>query len=53
LSTIKNCADKIIMFYDGHIVYEGTPNDLIVSENPYAKQFITSSIEGPMKMLLS
>lgn len=53
LSTIKNCADKVIMFYGGNIVYEGTPNDMIQSENPYAKQFINSSIEGPMQMMTS
>ena len=53
LSTIKNCADKVIMFYDGKIVFEGTPDEMMVSDNPYAKQFVNSSIEGPMKMLTS
>ena len=51
LSTIKNCADKIIMFYGGNIVFEGTPQEMMISNNPYAKQFINSSIEGPMQML--
>ena len=53
LSTIKNCADKIIMFYGGNIVFEGTPQEMMISNNPYAKQFINSSIEGPMQMLTS
>ena len=53
LSTIKNCADKVIMFYGGNIVFEGTPEEMMRSENPYAKQFINSSIEGPMQMLTS
>ena len=41
------------MFYGGSIVYQGTPDDMMHSENPYAKQFINSSIEGPMQMLTS
>ncbi len=53
LSTIMGCADKVIMFYEGHIVFEGTPQELTQSDNPYAKQFITSSIDGPMKMMMS
>ena len=53
LSTIKNCADNVIMFYGGNIVFEGTPEEMMYSDNPYAKQFINSSIEGPMKMLTS
>lgn len=53
LSTIMGCADKVIMFYDGKIVFTGTPKELITSDNPYAKQFINASIEGPMKMLMT
>ena len=53
LSTIKNCADKVIMFYGGNIVFEGTVQEIMTSDNPYAKQFINSSIEGPMQMLTS
>ena len=53
LSTIMGCADNVIMFYEGHIVYKGSPQDMMVSDNPYAKQFRESSIEGPMKMLTS
>ena len=53
LSTIKNCADKVIMFYGGNIVFEGTSEEMMRSENPYAKQFINSSIEGPMQMMTS
>lgn len=53
LSTINGCADRVIMFYGGKIVYEGTPKDMLISDNPYAKQFINASVEGPMKMLTS
>lgn len=53
LSTIMSCADKVIMFYEGHIVFKGTPQELKTSDNPYAKQFIAASVEGPMKMMMS
>ena len=53
LSTIMNCADKVIMFYEGSIVFRGTPQELTTSDNPYAKQFLSASIDGPMKMLMS
>ena len=51
LSTIMNCADRVIMFYEGHIVFEGSPEDLEMSDNPYAVQFMNASVDGPMKML--
>ena len=53
LSTIMNCADRVIMFYDGRIVFEGSPEDLEMSDNPYAVQFMNASVDGPMKMMMS
>lgn len=50
MSTILRCSDRVIMLYDGHIVFEGTPKDFVSKENTYAKQFIEASIEGPMKV---
>ncbi len=50
MSTITRTADRVIMLYDGKIVFEGTPAGLIRQENPYTKQFVTASLEGPMKM---
>ena len=49
-STIKRCSDKVIMLYDGHIVFRGTPQDLLKEDNPYTKQFVSASIDGPMKI---
>ncbi len=50
LSTIKRCADKIMMIYDGKIVFCGTVTELLTKTNPYAKQFVEASVEGPMKV---
>ena len=32
------------------IVFEGTPTELLKQENPYTKQFVTASLDGPMQM---
>lgn len=50
LSTIKRCADKVIMLYHGHIVFEGTPQELEQGNTPYTRQFMDASPEGPMQI---
>ena len=50
LSTIKRCADKVILLYNEKIVFAGTARDLTENGNDYTRQFITASIEGPMKV---
>lgn len=50
MSTIERTADRVIMLYDGRIVFEGTPQDLLKQETPYTKQFVTASLDGPMQM---
>ncbi len=50
MSTIQRTADKVIMLYNGKIVFTGTPDELINSGNEYTKQFVNASLEGPMKM---
>ncbi|MCD7739811.1 MAG: ATP-binding cassette domain-containing protein [Candidatus Gastranaerophilales bacterium] len=53
MSTITRCSDKVIMLYDGHIVFRGTPSELLKQDTPYTKQFVSASIEGPMKITAS
>ena len=50
MSTITRTADRVIMLYDGKIVFEGTPQELLRQDTPYTKQFVTASLEGPMQM---
>jgi len=50
MSTITRTADRVIMLYDGKIVFEGTPTELLKQETPYTKQFVTASLDGPMRM---
>lgn len=51
MSTIQRTADKVIMLYNGKIVYEGSPTDMLSTTNEYAKQFVSASLDGPMQML--
>ena len=50
MSTITRTADRVIMLYDGKIVFEGTPQELLKQDTPYTQQFVTASLEGPMQM---
>jgi len=51
MSTIQRTADRIIMLYEGRVVYEGTPKEMLSTTNDYARQFVAASLDGPMKML--
>ena len=50
LSTIRRATDKIIMLYNGKIVYKGKTEDMLKGDSPYTKQFIEASTEGPMQI---
>ncbi len=50
MSTIRRTADSVLMLYNGHAVFEGTPDELMKQQTPYTKQFVTASIDGPMNM---
>ena len=51
MSTITRTADKVLMLYGGKCVFYGTPDELCEQNTPYTKQFVSASLEGPMKML--
>ena len=51
MSTITRTADRVIMLYNGKIVFEGTPEEMLRQDNEYTKQFVTASLDGPMKMM--
>lgn len=51
MSTIQRTSDRVIMLYQGRVVFEGTPKEMLSSDNEYAKQFVAASLEGPMQMV--
>lgn len=48
-STFK-IADYIAMIYDGKIVMYGTPEEFKKTDNPYVRQFLSGSKDGPIKI---
>ncbi len=50
LASARKIADRIAMLYDGRIIESGTPEEIMSSENPYVRQFVTGSAEGPIKV---
>lgn len=41
-------ADRIAMLYDGKIIFDGTPEEVQNTDNPYVQQFIAGEGEGPI-----
>jgi ABC-type transporter Mla maintaining outer membrane lipid asymmetry ATPase subunit MlaF len=37
--------------YEGKVVFEGSPQEMLQQNNEYTKQFVTASLEGPMQMI--
>jgi len=52
LSTVTRTSDKVILLYEGKIVWEGNPKDFMNSDNPYVYQFVNSKVEGPIHTTL-
>jgi phospholipid/cholesterol/gamma-HCH transport system ATP-binding protein len=47
-STWTRTASRILLMHDGKAVWEGSPEEAVVTENPYMKQFAHATREGPM-----
>ena len=45
-------ADYIAFLYEGNILLYGTPDELRRTDNPYVKQFVNGSSQGPIQMKL-
>ena len=50
MSTITRACDNVILLYEGKIVFKGSIKEFLEGNNPYTRQFITASIEGPMEI---
>ncbi len=50
MRAVLKIADKVIMLYEGVVAHEGTPEFFHESEDPLIKQFLSGSLEGPMKV---
>ena len=52
LSTIKRTAKHVLMLYQGKVVWEGNPQDFLITDDPHVKQFVQAEVEGPIAATL-
>ena len=51
VQSIFRIGHKIAMLYEGSIIAYGTPEEIRASDNPVIEQFLTGSIEGPIRIM--
>jgi phospholipid/cholesterol/gamma-HCH transport system ATP-binding protein len=51
LGSIFKIGHKIAMLYEGEIIEYGTPEEIKSSRDPVTVQFLSGSIDGPMKIM--
>ncbi len=50
ISTIKRACDDVILLYEGKAVFKGSTEEFLKGNNPYTKQFMDASLQGPMEI---
>ena len=50
LAVVRKIADSVVMLHEGRVVWSGPVGELDETDNPYVRQFVTQSIEGPIEM---
>jgi phospholipid/cholesterol/gamma-HCH transport system ATP-binding protein len=51
IQSIFEIGDRIAMLYEGKIIEYGTPEELQASRNPVTVQFLSGSIDGPIRIM--
>ena len=50
MASARKIADRIAMLYKGKIIWCGTVKEMDKTDNPYVRQFINGSSQGPIKV---
>ena len=50
MASARKIATRIAMLYEGKIIWHGTVADLDKTTNPYVRQFVSGSAQGPIKI---
>ncbi len=50
-STILRTGQQLILLYQGKVHWQGTLDQIETAENPYLRQFLSGSIQGPIDTL--
>jgi len=48
LQSAYKVGDRIVMLYDGKVLFEGTPDEVRNTDQPIVRQFIEGRAEGPI-----
>ena len=48
---VFDITTRVAMIYEGRIIEEGTPEEILKSSDPLIRQFIEGSLEGPIRPL--
>jgi phospholipid/cholesterol/gamma-HCH transport system ATP-binding protein len=51
LNSISKVDGRLVLLYNGKIVWQGKTKELFTSEDPYAKQFRAGEAKGPMDLI--
>lgn len=47
-STIRRTSDRVVFLHGGRKVWDGPTDTLDATDNPYIRQFLSASLEGPL-----
>lgn len=47
-STIRRTADRVVLMHNGRIAWDGRVEELDTVDDPYIRQFMEGSLEGPL-----
>ena len=50
MNSARQIADRIAMLYEGKIIWTGTVKELDKTDNPYVRQFVAGSSQGPIRV---
>ena len=50
MNSARQIADRIAMLYEGKIIWTGTVKELDKTDNPYVRQFVAGSSQGPIRI---
>jgi len=48
IDAVKRVCDRVAMLHEGRVIAEGTPTEMLASENPAVKQLMYGLPEGPL-----
>jgi phospholipid/cholesterol/gamma-HCH transport system ATP-binding protein len=50
LAVVRRIAERVVMLHEGRVMWSGLVGELDTTENPFVRQFVSQSTEGPIRM---